>query len=194
VLRAVGAPAVDLRSRAERAHVADLYVVAALVLAGDETLDRDAVRERLLELTRDVAATAGDALQHDRPRAAAVVHDRRLDLVSLVELNLARLRIAELAEVDRRLGLAADGDEGGRRANRDHPPADDVPGCDPPLALAPLLARREKRGKVLLVVGRRHGFALLYPATRRDAIRACCSAPARKDRQRHGRDAGRRFR
>src|SRR5262249_35804720 len=105
------------------------------------------------ELPWDVATAAGDPLQHDRARAAAVVHHRRLDLVPFVESELSGRRIAELAEVDRRLGLAADGDEGCRGPDRDHPPTDDVAGRDAPLAAAARLARREERGEVLVVGG-----------------------------------------
>src|SRR5437870_8330302 len=64
VLRPFDPPPIDLRSRAEGTHAPDLHVVAALVLAADEALDRDPVRERLLELARDVPAAAGDPLQH----------------------------------------------------------------------------------------------------------------------------------
>src|SRR5439155_577433 len=80
VLRPLDPPPIDLRSRAEGTYAADLHVVAALVLAGDEPLDRDPVRERLLELARDVPAAAGDPLQNDRPRARPVIDDRRRDL------------------------------------------------------------------------------------------------------------------
>src|SRR5206468_6233557 len=149
VLRALDSPPVDLRSRAEGAHAPDLDVVAALVLAGDQALDRDPVREGLLELARDVPAAAGDPLQHDRPRARPVIDDRRLDLVALVELHFARHGIAELGELDRRLGLAPDGDEGRRGADGDHAPADDVPRSDTALTGALPLARREERREVL---------------------------------------------
>src|SRR5262249_46225689 len=50
VLHALRPSPVDLRSRAEGTHAPDLYVVAALVLAGDEALDRDPVRECLFDL------------------------------------------------------------------------------------------------------------------------------------------------
>src|SRR5207244_7208616 len=160
VLRAFDSPPVDLRSRAEGAYAPDLDVVAALVLAGDEALDRDPVRERLLELPGDVPAAAGDPLEHDRPRARPVIDDRRLDLVALVELHFARRGVAELAELDRRLGLAPDGDEGRRAADGDHAPADDVARSDTALTRALPLARREERREVL-VVGFGHGSVLL---------------------------------
>src|SRR5439155_25319239 len=134
VLCALRPPAIDLRPRTEGPHPGDLHVVAALVLPRDHALDRDPVRVRLLELARDVAPAARDSLQHDRPRARPVVDDRRLDLVALPEMDLARRRIAKLAELDRRLGLAADGDEGRRGADRDHPSADDVADGDAALA------------------------------------------------------------
>jgi len=160
VLRPLDSPSIDLRSRAEGTHAPDLHVVAALVLAGDEALDRDPVRERLLELARDVPAAAGDPLQNDRPRAGAVIDDRRLDLVAFVELHFARRGVAELAELDRRLGLAPDGDEGRRGADGDHAPADDVARSDTALTGALPLARREQRREVL-VVGFGHGSVLL---------------------------------
>src|SRR3989449_4289621 len=163
VLCPLDPPSIDLRSRAEGTHAPDLHVVAALVLAGDEALDRDPVRERLLELARDVPAAPGDPLQDDRPRARPVIDDGRLDLVALVELHLARRGVAELAELDRRLGLAPDGDEGRRGADGDHAPADDVARSDTALTSALSLARREERREVL-VVGFGHGPILLQRA------------------------------
>src|SRR6185369_12785131 len=143
---------IDLRPGTERAHAPDLHVVAALVLSGDHALDRDPVRERLLQLTGDVSAAAGDPLQRDRSRARAIVDDRRLDLVALAELNRTGRRIAELGEVDRRLGLVADRDERRRGADRDHGAADDVAGGDPALARLRALARGEESGEILFVL------------------------------------------
>src|SRR5262249_14357673 len=51
---AFGAPAIDLGTGAECAYATDLHVVAALVLAGHDALDRDAVGERLLQLSGQV--------------------------------------------------------------------------------------------------------------------------------------------
>src|SRR5262249_40603927 len=134
VLGALRPPPVDLRSGAEGAHARDLHVVATLVLPGDHALDGDSVCVGLLELARDVATAAGDPLQHDRPRACPVVDDGRLDLVALAEVELTRCRVAELAQIDRRLGLAADGDERRAGADGDHPAADDVAHDDAALA------------------------------------------------------------
>src|SRR5262249_33567509 len=125
VLHALGPPPVDLRSRAEGTHAPDLHVVTALVLAGDEALDRDPVRERSFELARHMPAAAGDPFQDDRPRARPVIDDGRLDLVALVERDVTRRGVAELAELDHRLGLAPDRDEGRRRTDGDHAPTDD---------------------------------------------------------------------
>src|SRR5207245_1828899 len=61
VLRALDSPPVDLRPRAEGAYAPELDVVAALVLAGDEALDRDPVRKRLLGLPGAVPARAAES-------------------------------------------------------------------------------------------------------------------------------------
>ena len=153
------AAAVDLRPRAERAHGAELHVVATLVLARHEPLDRDAVLERLLELARHVAATAGDTFQHDRAGARAVVDDRRFELVAHLDRDLAGLRVTELGDVDGGLRLAADRDERGRCADGDHAAADDVAGLDRLLAaLRLLLAGGEEGREVLVVVGGNHWY------------------------------------
>src|SRR5262249_10863804 len=62
-------PPVDLRAGTERAHAADLDLVASLDLARDDAFHRDAIGECLLQLTRQVSAAAGDAFQHDRAGA-----------------------------------------------------------------------------------------------------------------------------
>jgi hypothetical protein len=59
--------------------------------------------------------------------------------------------VAELADVDRGLGLAADRHEGRRRADGDHAAADDVAGGDATLSGLRALARLEQGGEVLVV-------------------------------------------
>jgi hypothetical protein len=103
-----------------------------------------------------VAAAAGDALQHERSRAGAVVDDRRFELVAHLERHLAGLRVTELVHVDRGLGLAADRDERARRADGDHAAADDVAGLDRLLAALRLLAGGEKGRELLVVLGGNH--------------------------------------
>ncbi|MFN8640675.1 MAG: hypothetical protein U0802_03065 [Candidatus Binatia bacterium] len=154
VLRRLAAAAVDLRPRTEGAHRADLHLVAALHLRGHQPLDGDAVRQRLLELAGDVAAAADGAFQHHRARAAAVVHHRRLDLVADRQPRRARGRVDELGEVDHRLALAADLDEGAAPAERDHPTAHHLAHRQPLRRLR--LARRQQRGEVLFLALIRH--------------------------------------
>ena len=98
VLGGIAAAEVDLRRRTEGAQADDLHVEAALVLAGDEPFDGDAVRERLLELAGHVAAAPERPLEDDRAGAAAVVGDRRLELVADGDRDLAGLGVAELGE------------------------------------------------------------------------------------------------
>src|SRR5262249_1844734 len=87
VVRACHAAAVDLRAGTEGAYAADLHLIASLDLARDHAVHRNSVHERLLELAGHVAPAAGDALQHDRARARAVLDDRRLDLVALLQTH-----------------------------------------------------------------------------------------------------------
>src|SRR6185436_11073462 len=134
ILRRLATTPVDLRRRAERADRPQLHVEPALVLARNEALDGNPVRECLLELARDVAAPTGDALQHDRSRAGSVVHDRCLDLVAFLEPDLAGIGVAELVHVDRGLGLTADGDECRGGSDGDHATTDDVAGRNRALA------------------------------------------------------------
>src|SRR5262249_52704611 len=129
------APPVDLGAGAERPDASELHLVAALDLARHHAFHWDPVRERLLELARQVAAAARDPLQHDRAAARAVVHHGRLDLVSLLDAHRPRAGVAKLGDVDRGLGLAADGHERGRRAHRDHAAANDFAGTETLLAL-----------------------------------------------------------
>src|SRR5262249_57333537 len=96
---ALDATPVDLRAGTERAHAADLDLVASLDLARDDAFHRDAIGKCLLQLAGQVSAAAGDAFQHDRAGARAVVHDRGLDLVAFLERDLAARRVAELADV-----------------------------------------------------------------------------------------------
>ena len=131
---ALDASPVDLGSGAERAHAADLHAVAALDLARDDAFHRDAIGERLLELARQVAPSARDTLEDDRPALRAVVHDGRLDLVALLQGHRSGLLVAELGDVDGGFRLAAHRHECGRRAHRDHPASYDLASLQPPFA------------------------------------------------------------
>src|SRR4029450_9050247 len=94
---------VDLRSRTERTHPADLDVEATLVDGLHHAFDGDAEGKRLLELGRAGAPTHG-AAQHDRPRVATVIGHVRIDLVADAHRQLAGRGVAELREVEDGLG------------------------------------------------------------------------------------------
>src|SRR5262249_48835800 len=153
-------------------------------LSRDQTLDGDAVRERLLELAGHVAPASERALEHDRSRATAVVGDRRLDLVTHREGGLVGVGIAELGQIDHRLRLRTDGDEGARRSDADHAAPHDVAGADAPsrwhrraLALGEqrreMSAVRHVRGRAAVATPASRGSLTVSDATsRRSALAA----------------------
>src|SRR4029077_13105222 len=99
---------VDLRERAEGARFADAHFVAALDLALDLALDRQLAAEGALEL----AIARGAAEQPARHRDPASGRDHgRLDALPDRDLEPAVL-VLQLGNLDRRLALAADVDEG----------------------------------------------------------------------------------
>src|SRR6185369_13541904 len=144
---------IDLRTGAERAQAGDLHFVSALGLAGDEPFDGYAELERLLELGSGVTAAPEHAREHRASRARTVVEHGCLNDVADRDADLSGRRIAELGEVDRTLGLVADGDENARLAERD-----DLAGNQVTCTCARRRRRRlrpltgfEKRGKIFAV-------------------------------------------
>src|SRR5262249_9197962 len=89
VVRACHGRAAELRAGTARPSAANTPLKALLDPARAHPLVRHSVPEPLPELAGPVAPAAGDALQPDRPRARAVLDDRRLDLVAPLQPHLA---------------------------------------------------------------------------------------------------------
>ena len=124
--RAFGAVQVDLRERTEGALAGDGHLVAALHLALDFSLNRQAAVERVLELTK----RGGAPRQLARQRQAAGGRDHhRLDAFADHDLDIP-VGVLQLRDVDRGLALATDVDERHLRPDGDDGPLDGLPSLE----------------------------------------------------------------
>ena len=142
--RLLGAGDVDLGERAEGALAGDADFVAALDRLLDLAFDRQAGAVGVLELALRGGVADALARQHD---AAARRHDHRLDAVADRDLDVA-LVVLELLDVDLRLALAADADEGDLRPE----PGDDALDGLAALEAARLDRRLEHRREIFFLL------------------------------------------
>jgi hypothetical protein len=146
---------IDLGQRTERALASDAHLVAALHRLVDLAFDGQPGLERVFDLALGGRVAHALAREHDPARGG---HDHRLDAVAGRELDVA-LGVLQFLEVDLRLALAADVDEGHLRTERHNRALDGLAAVE----LLGLHRGLEHGGKVFF--GLTHG-ALLATGTR----------------------------